>query len=287
MTALDTRPADLNDAQGVCTSLACSCLPRLPKVVRAFNGAGEPIEPWTRTCRHCVGQPLDAQVLCTGPCSRPDFNAAGGRSGGKYQRGFPEWQNSGDLIHDLGVSGLPYLDWDRSTFDATLGPKAVFWKRWRPQTLVTNDIDPTADADYQWDWTTPPPSELVGEFGTSILDAPFKLAGSNRIMLRQYGLDDDATNGQRLGRMETGLENVAATVRPGGYLLYKCQSQVAGGHVRWQPFRASALVDELLGWGEPVDEILMEYLAVNQDHRGPQQHARRNYSTLLVFQRPV
>lgn len=198
------------------------------------------------------------------------------------------WPTWGHLIKALDASPLPYLDTTAGlVLDSTFG-RGVFWRCYNPLpvNLITNDLDPDRAAHKQWDWLDEtPPDDWLETFRTAIFDPPFKLSGTNRIMLDRYGLDDDAPNGHRTDGLIAGALNVAQTVEPGGYLLTKCQPQVAGGRVRWQPRRlANAL--EQHGW-TIEDELHRQYNPIPQPGNRTQQHARRNYSTLVIARKPT
>lgn len=219
-----------------------------------------------------------------------DFLALGGRNieptGGAHW--WPDW---GAVIRDLWRSELPYISSGVDILDATYG-RGVFWSRLKagspsghPANVVANDIDPDRDVPHRWDWLrAEPPEEWLSRFWAAIVDPPFKLSGTNRILLDRYGLDDNANNQHRLNALETGTLNVARCVRPGGYLLVKCQPQVAGGKVRWQP-RTVANRLEAEGW-LIEDEVIAQYRSIPQPGNRTQQHARRNYSVMVIAQAP-
>ena len=211
------------------------------------------------------------------------FYALGGRSL-QTAHTWPTW---GDLIRNLDLSPLPYLDTTQPVLDTTYG-LGVFWNRYPqpPTNLTTNDADPTKPAAHQWDWLrAEPPPEWVAHYQTVIFDPPFKLSGTNRIMLNRYGLDDNASNTHRLDALQTGALNVAACARPGGYVLIKCQPQVAGGRVRWQPRQVANTLEQ--AGLDITDELIYHYRPVPQPGNRTQQHARRNYSVLIIASQPT
>lgn len=219
---------------------------------------------------------------------QPPMMALGGIAGGLPS--MPYWLDWGRLIQAIGESELPYLSKETSTFDATVS-RGVFWKHWQPDLLVTNDIDPRREADWRWDWfSQPAPLDLTGRFGAAVFDPPFKLAGKNVIMLDRYGLDGDDPNLRRMAGLIVGALASGDTVEPGGYLLAKCQPQVASKRYHDQPRR---LVNEMehLGW-EHVDTFLRQYRPIDQPSRTRkdgktvvQEHSRRNYSELVVLKK--
>jgi hypothetical protein len=212
-----------------------------------------------------------------------DYYALGGRS----LQTAPTWSTWGDLIHSLDRSPLPYLDTTTGPILDTTYGLGVFWNRYQPlpATVTTNDADPAKNAHHRWNWLdTDPPADWLAHYQTVIFDPPFKLSGTNRIMLdgNRYGLADNALNGQRLDALQAGALNVARCAAPGGYILVKCQPQVAGGRVRWQP-RQVANTLEHAGY-RITDELIYHYRPIPQPGNRTQQHARRNYSVLIIAQ---
>lgn len=210
-----------------------------------------------------------------------EFYALGGRSL-QTAPTYPTW---GDLIRALDNSPLPYLDTTQPVLDTTYG-LGTFWNRYNPipHTITTNDADPAKNAQHHWNWLTQdPPDEWQNHYRTVIFDPPFKLSGTNRIMLDRYGLDDNAPNGHRLDAIQTGALNVTRTAAPGGYILVKCQPQVAGGRVRWQPRHVANTLEQ--AGHRIVDELIYHYRPIPQPGNRTQQHARRNYSVLIIAQR--
>jgi hypothetical protein len=203
---------------------------------------------------------------------------------------FPYWRDWGELMAAIAASELPYLAPEVPTFDATVS-RGVFWKYWRPDLLVTNDIDERREADHRWDWFSEPvPAELVAKFGAAVFDPDFKLSGTNRIMLDRYGLDGDDPNLARMAKLFVGALATGETVEIGGYLLIKCQPQVASKRFHDQPRRVTNLL-EGHGW-EHVDTFIRQYRPVQQPPRSRadgervvQEHARRNYSELTVMRK--
>jgi hypothetical protein len=207
---------------------------------------------------------------------------------------FPYWADWGKVIRAVALSDLPYLHDLSVVLDATYG-RGVFWKHWQPANgkLVSNDIDPRRTVDHRWDWfTTPPPTEWRDFFDTVILDPDFKMSGTNQIMLDRYGLDNDDPNLRRMAKLFVGALAAGECVRPGGWLMVKCQPQVAGGRLHHQPRRVANLLEDH-GW-EQVGEIHRQYRPVPQPAKTRadgepvlQGHEHRNYSTLVICQRKL
>lgn len=91
---------------------------------------------------------------------------------------------------------------------------------------------------------------------------------------------DDAPVGQVNDAPQ--FTEAARVVKPRGHVLLKCMDQVNGGKVRWQTieFTNHAATVGL----ELVDMLHLQSYRAQPDGTA-QQHARRNYSTLLVFEK--
>jgi hypothetical protein len=78
-----------------------------------------------------------------------------------------------------------------------------------------------------------------------------------------------------------GLDECARLTRK--YVLMKCQDQVSSGHVRWQTFEFVRRAEMDLGLH--LEDMLHKLGGREQPKDRRQVHARRNYSTLLVFKK--
>ena len=64
----------------------------------------------------------------------------------------PTRRTNGQAIADLATLGLL----EGAVLDLTVGPRAGFWARYRPEVLVTNDLDPEVPAEMvEFDQTLP------------------------------------------------------------------------------------------------------------------------------------
>lgn len=188
------------------------------------------------------------------------------------------WPTNAELIED--VARLGYLD--GRVLDPTYG-LGVFWQRWRPEHLEGSDLDPAKSptgesvnfTDLPWPDAT---------FDSVAFDPPYKLNGTpDEAVDHRYGVHVYTDWKDRLELIRQGITECARVLRPGGYLLLKCQDQVCSGKVRWQtrlfPDHAETvgltLVDrfDLITSGRP------------QPAGRRQLHARRNSSSLLILER--
>lgn len=186
-----------------------------------------------------------------------------------------------DLIRDLIRLGYIPCGRDSIVLDPTYG-LGVFWNQQRPDGLIASDLDPDkSPCGSSIDATDLPWGD--GFADCIVLDPPYKLNGTPDPGIdARYGVDKPATPDQRMDLIHAMVAEAARVVRPGGTVLVKCQDQVVSGRVRWQtqeiPRRAERhglrLADQL---------FLGSYRPQPAGRR--QVHARRNYSTMLVFVR--
>jgi hypothetical protein len=187
-----------------------------------------------------------------------------------------EWRNNAELIRD--VARLGYLS--GHVLDATYG-KGRFWKLFQPERFTTNDLHSEL-AQRGYDFRLFPPL-WAEEFDAVVFDPPYKLNGTpSGQMDDDYGVGEKASRQARMNLITDGLIECLRVLKPKGYLLVKCQDMVSGGKVRWQSDEITSTVT-LFGH-EKVDAFhLLSYRP--QPAGTTQQHARRNYSTLLVFRK--
>lgn len=186
------------------------------------------------------------------------------------------WKTNADMIAE--VAQLGYLA--DPVLDLTVGEKAGFWKVYRPDHLTTNDVDPSVPADHHLDATERTPFDDHA-FGTVVWDPPYKLAGTPRSgeMDCRYGTGEYRPRHSVLGLLLNGMTEAARLTDH--YLLVKTMDQVNGGKVRWMTDDATCHAEQALGMVK-VDSFLFRGGRPQPSGRS-QQHARRNYSTLLVF----
>ncbi len=193
------------------------------------------------------------------------------------------WRNNAELIRD--VSRLGYLD--GNVLDVTYG-KGGFWTEWMPQLLVGCDIDPDkSPIGYSIDFTNLPFDDH--EYDTVVFDPPYKLNGTpDKTIDERYGVHTPTKWQDRMRLIKSGAVECARVARR--FLLVKCQDQVCSGKVRWQTRMVEDAVvgpwlpDRNSGLWRLRDRFdILSYRAQPPGQR--QLHARRNSSTLLVFER--
>jgi len=224
------------------------------------------------------------------------------------------WGTNARMIAEA-VMPLGYIEDD--VFDATYGRHGGFWTDWRPDDLTTNDLN-AEYVDHHYDFRALPFGER--SFTTVVFDPPYKLNGTPTMgdMDSRFGVGQRMTRDEKLAMIRDGaIECWRITDER---LLVKVMDQVVGGRVRWmarmvtdalEPLGAS-LADQFQflitprpqpprrcprcrGTGvDPEPEPCHPdgpHLScrmqgcVNGRVPCPQEHARSNYSTLLVFER--
>lgn len=194
------------------------------------------------------------------------------------------WRNNAELIA-YGCVPLRYLRRDWPTLDPTYGTKGGWWKLWRPDHLEAHDIRTTG-----FDFRVLP-EEWIAAWKVVAYDPPYKLNGrSTPEVDGRYGVTEYMSPAARRELMCQGFYSSADTVEPGGFLLAKCQDQVCGGKVHWQ-------TDWYTEWAGKAGLVKRDRLdIVGRSRPQPkrtrkdgkpsvQQHARRNGSTMLVFEK--
>jgi hypothetical protein len=191
---------------------------------------------------------------------------------------FGRWKTNAELIADLARMGR-YLRPEWRTLDPTYG-LGRWWTRWRPDHLTACDLDPTkSPLGASVDFTALPFGDR--EFDAVAFDPPYKLNGTPTAELdAPYGVHRVASRDARHELIRQGINECVRVLRPGGWLLVKCQDQVNGGRVRWQ-------TREFADHAEQLGCRLVDMAHVRSHRPQPggrsQQHLHRNYSTLLIL----
>jgi len=187
--------------------------------------------------------------------------------------------NNAQLMADCNRLG--YITDDDYVADVTYG-LGRFWKDYCPPMLVASDIDPEKSPsgmpiDFR---STPFASE---EFDVVVFDPPYKLSGTSRVSSDPgYGIGRYMPLKDRMDLIFDGVSECARIVRDDGLVLVKCQDQVVSGKVVWQTL-------DIVEYASFCRLDLIDMLHVQAYRPQPagtaQLHARRDYSTLLVFKK--
>jgi hypothetical protein len=176
---------------------------------------------------------------------------------------------------------LGYITDTDTILDPTYG-LGRFWTRWQPATLVASDLDVTKSPyGTSVDFTSTPWPD--SSFDAVVFDPPYKLngTGGSHPSDKRYGVAGPNSSWQARHRLiRAGITEALRVLRPDGTLLVKCQDQVCSGSVRWQTREFSEHAEK--NGSRLIDMMhLLSYRSQPANRR--QLHARRNYSTLLVF----
>jgi SAM-dependent methyltransferase len=181
------------------------------------------------------------------------------------------WATNAELIADCARLG--YLT--GRVLDPTYG-RGKWWTAWCPDGLVAHDLK-TDGVDFRH---LPHPDE---SFDAIAFDPPYKLNGTPTDKVdAPYGVDVVDTRDGRHQLIRDGITECKRVLALDGHLLVKCQDQVNGGKVRWQ-------THEFTGHAQTLGLRLVDAFLILGHREQPagtrQVHARRNYSTLLVFRK--
>lgn len=134
-----------------------------------------------------------------------------------------------DLVH------LRHLRPEWVTLDATYGAAGAWWKAWRPDVLVTNDLDPAVAADYHHNVTRLPWKRR--RFHVVVFDGPYKLNGTSSgrgpsASDARYGVTVATRWQDRMALLVAGSVECARVASE--RVIVKCQDQVCSRAKRWQ-----------------------------------------------------
>lgn len=187
------------------------------------------------------------------------------------------WPTNGALIADVAAL---HLQETQTVLDATYG-RGKWWTYWQPPTLVTNDLDPSTDAQHHHDFRLLPFPDA--SFDAVAFDPPYKLNGTPALgdFDARYGIGQITRWQDRVQAVVDGARECARCVTAGGTLLVKCQDQVVSGKVRWVTHMVTDAISDL--GGRLVDRFDMIGGGRPQPKGRRQVHAHGRGSTLLVF----
>lgn len=217
-----------------------------------------------------------------------------------------EAKDNADLILDCVALG--YLRKDMNVLDPTYG-LGRFWSKWTPDNLTACDLNPKRSPlgmvcsfgcetfDLRRHEKDYPGHELKGQsvdfrkmpfgdksFAAVVFDPPYKLNGSGG----SHASDDGygvATKGiSRNDKYALIFDGIAECLRvTSEWLFVKVMDQVNSGQIRWQTDDVTEYAKSL--GCRKVDSFFLKGYREQPEGRR-QVHARRNYSTLLVFKAP-
>lgn len=170
--------------------------------------------------------------------------------------------------------------------DATYG-SGMFWNDYKPDDLTMNDLVPITPEVYTTDFRRLH-QYWDRVFGSVVFDPPYKMSGTQpkrkkgpAVLNGLYGIGDEYMPvAERIDLMAQGLASCCQVSLK--FVLAKCKDQVVSGKVCWQTDILTATAAQM---GFRKRDALHVYSATQQPKGRSQQHARRDYSTLLIFER--
>lgn len=210
-----------------------------------------------------------------------------------------EWVTNAQMIAD--VAKLGYLKDSDVILDPTYG-KGGWWRVWHPagDTLVGHQWRQRMATGVWWrDWTAGSRHQVWDfkqmwyadeVFDAVTFDPPYVSPGGRSTtgipgMHAAYGMDDSPSTPEGVQEdIDAGLRECFRVVKKGGIVLVKCQDYVTSGNL-WPGAWLTQQSAYAIGFNL-VD--ILQYLGDGgpQPERETQAHARHNYSTLLVLERP-
>lgn len=209
------------------------------------------------------------------------------------------WRTNGHLIAD--VASL-YLDKSMRILDPTFG-RGLWWTVWRPGYLAASDLYPIESRKMgeAKQWRSAPDVYRCEDF-TSLgwnddsfdavaFDPPYVATGGRSTttmpeFAAAYGMTRaPRTPMENQFHNQRGLAECVRIVKPGRFILTKCQDYVSSGKLFPGTHHTLAYALDVLGL-ELVDRF--EHVAKSPRPQPPgrrQVHARRNLSTLFVLRR--
>lgn len=189
-----------------------------------------------------------------------------------------KWARNGAMI--VALAELGYLRKTWRTLDPTYG-RGLWWTTWKPDSLVAHDITldgvdfqrlPHGDDTFDAVAFDPPYVSSGGRLTTGITD-----------MHARYGMDKAPYTPLALQLMiNGGIHEAKRVLTPRGMLIMKCQDYISSGKL-W-PGTHYTIEYALTLKLEYVDRL--EHIGnARAQPWNHQVHARRNYSTVLVFRK--
>jgi tRNA G10 N-methylase Trm11 len=190
-----------------------------------------------------------------------------------------DWPSNAELIAD--VARLGYIKDDDRVLDPTYGA-GTWWKKFCPTNLVAHNRN-LDKSDFR---NLPYPD---GSFDVIAFDPPYVAVGGRTTtgiadMHDRYGLTDAPTSPAGVQALiEAGLNEMNRLVKPKGYILVKCQDYISSG----QFWNGTYLVQQHAYFISLRLVDRFEHISgIRPQPPGRRQvHARRNLSTLFVFQK--
>lgn len=173
-------------------------------------------------------------------------------------------------------------------FDATYGKGNWWTKHQPPGGLKTNDLNPTVDATFHFDFREFPRA-MWGAYDVVAFDPPYIAKGGRETsgikdFDARYGLHGAPKDPLALWEfIAQGMASCAHLLAPRGRLLVKCMDYISSGRYQFG-------LGEVVRSGEDIGLRLVD-LFIHARRPGPQPlgrrqaHSRRSHSYLVVLQK--
>jgi len=158
--------------------------------------------------------------------------------------------------------------------DVTYG-KGAFWREvdQGKYTIVGTDIK--TGTDFR---CLPYENEL---FDHGVLDPPYARTELGD-MVKCYNTSKSSSHAGIMDLYRGGLKELYRVIKPGGYILVKCQDEVYGGKQHWSHIEIKDMAEDLGLYAK--DMFVLVNTKTPKVHHN-QKHARKNHSYLWVFEK--
>lgn len=186
----------------------------------------------------------------------------------------PDRKTNAQAIEDCVALGHLRKEW--TTWDCTYG-LGKFWDLWKPDILYGTDLHPDKGAD-TIDYAAAPFADE--SWDVVVFDPPYKLNGTPDMpdLDSRFGTNRRVLWKDRIRDINSGLVEACRIARE--RVLFKCQDQVHASQKVWQTIDF-ARTAEGLGW-RLVDQLYVASYRPQPPNRR-QEHARQNFSSLMIF----
>lgn len=171
------------------------------------------------------------------------------------------------------VADLYFQEGD-SIADVTYG-KGVFWRNIDNNKYKITGSDLKNGIDFR---CLPYNNET---FCHGVLDPPYARTGLGD-MVKCYNTSKSSSHSEIMELYRAGIKELYRIVKPGGFILVKCQDEVYGCKQRWSHIEIKDMSEELGLYAR--DMFILVNTKTPKVHY-KQKHARKNHSYLWIFEK--
>ena len=158
--------------------------------------------------------------------------------------------------------------------DVTYG-KGAFWRDIDPNKYKIVGTDIKSGVDF---CCLPYKSQ---SFNHGVLDPPYARTGLGG-MVQCYNTSKSNSHSGIMNLYRAGLKELFRIIKPGGFILVKCQDEVYGCKQHWSHIEIKDMAEELGLYAR--DMFILVNTKTPKVHHN-QKHARKNHSYLWVFEK--